>query len=63
MSVPISYESIYRNVNVCTANVGSSVINIFSNIPDWILTATIFKFKMAAMSIAMGTRLHIDLNI
>ena len=32
--------------------------------PHYIITATIFKFKMAVtMSIAMGTRLHINFNI
>ena len=30
------------------ANFGSPVVNIFLNMPDYILTAAIFKFKMAA---------------
>ena len=29
-------------------NVGSPVVNIFLNIPDYIITAIILKFKMAA---------------
>ena len=32
---------------MCT-NFGSPVVNIFRNMPDYILTAAIFKFKMAA---------------
>ena len=30
------------------ANFGSPVVNIFLNMPHYILTAAIFKFKMAA---------------
>ena len=51
------------------ANVGSPVVNIFLNMPDNMITATIFKFKIAAgyhvdsVTMSIGTRLHINLYI
>ena len=45
------------------ANFGSPVVNIFLNMPHYILRAAIFKFKMAAgyPIDSDGTRLHINL--
>ena len=48
MSIPFSYESIYYKVYVLSNHYGPPVVNIFWHMADYILTVTIFKFKMAA---------------
>ena len=45
MSVPISYGFVY--VKCMCANFDSPVVIIFLNMPVLVLTAAIFKFKIA----------------
>ena len=61
MSIQISYEPYI--ISCTSGNFGSPFVYIFRNVPNSILTAAIFKFKMVAgyHVHSDGTRLHINL--
>ena len=61
MSIQISYEPYI--ISCTRGNFGSPFVYIFRNVPNSILTAAIFKFKMVAgyHVDSDGTRPHINL--